>query len=239
MAWANQRTTVPLGQMCWCGQIHERCAAHAKSKPYDRDAGIGTPCRSRPEEGAQVCHKHGGGSPQAKANAAERRTAAAAEGRAGSLLAECYGEIAEMSGPQQMLDAIVFAGSMARAYRTLLAELPEQATWHWEPDGSEKGADRVNITEQGWVGPDARGQQATHVYEQRALHWTKLHADLLKTAHDMGIAEQEQARRERYATSVGDAIRTLVAGLGRELNDPEVVPLVERSLQIIAGGRTA
>lgn len=47
-----------------CGQIHTRCTAHSKR-------GNG-PCNRWPTRGQDVCHTHGGGSPQAIAKAQER-----------------------------------------------------------------------------------------------------------------------------------------------------------------------
>lgn len=230
--------TVPLGELCpRCNQVHPRCAGHKKRK-VDTDPLV--PCMRWPDKGLglEVCKVHGGNSPNAL-KGGQVRVAWRLIGEAGGLLEEAYGEVQVMTGPEQVLDGILYAGAMARSYRWLLGELPIKSEWSWVPGGTEEGAERVSVSEEGWVGPDARGQQRLHAYEEGARHWTKLHADLLAAAHKMGIEEANSASRQEFASSAAQAIRALVAGLGRDLDDPEVVPVVEGALRLIAGGRDA
>jgi hypothetical protein len=48
------------------------------------------------------------------------------------------------------------------------------------------------------------------------------------------MEERRQLLAERQVAVIGDALRSLVEGLGHELDDPVVVPIVEKSLRLIA-----
>ncbi len=60
----NKPRVAQPGKVCpRCGQIHERCLAHAK----------GRPCRRPRMHGGYVCHTHGGKAPQTRRRAAVRQ----------------------------------------------------------------------------------------------------------------------------------------------------------------------
>jgi hypothetical protein len=54
------------------GRTHPGCVAHVKATNPERAERRGFPCRNRPMAGQEVCHAHGGRSPQARRAASER-----------------------------------------------------------------------------------------------------------------------------------------------------------------------
>lgn len=211
--------------------IEGRCNARKTNGTGDlcrKTAGWGTD-----HTGFGRCVLHTGGTVNGRKHGARLR----AQGMVGELIEEALGVVQAMSGVDQLVMAIEHAGAMSLGYRWLLDELPVESEWSFEVNHDDKGSKQrfVKVTEAGLVGPDAQGQMKLHAYEEGYRHWTKLHAQLLKTAHDMGIEERRQALAETQVAQVGDAIRAIVEGLGRQLDDPEVVPIVERSLRIVAG----
>jgi hypothetical protein len=155
----------------------------------------------------------------------------------GELIEEALGDLEGVPGHEQLGQAIMHAGAMALVYRRLLDELPVESEWSFtEARGKGYGQPVrwVSVTGTGAVGPNSSGELTIHPYEAAFQRWTKLHADLLKTAHSIGMDERRQAFAERQVTAIGDAIVKLVEGLGHELDDPEVVPVVEATLRMIS-----
>lgn len=223
-----------------CGAMHEptvtivsggivtRCQKHNRA---GRQCG-GTAC-----VGLDACFLHAGISrAKAKAKAHEVRAHAAALGEAGSLIAQALGVVEEQSNPEQLQAAINRAGAMALAYEWLVSELPARSTWHHETALTSAGSVQrlVVIDDEGMVGPDQHGNQKLHAYEEGLRHWTKLHGDLLRTAAAIGLEDRRQRFAEAQVRAVTGAIRHLVTGLGAELDDPKVVPVVEQALLMIA-----
>lgn len=221
-----------------CGLEHITSQGRPSCSSHRKRTDPKQPCGNDPLHGQTVCRMHGGSAPQNLAAAERRLARTEAYETVGELLAEAQVVIKGLPGYEQMLMGIHHAGSMALGYRWLLDALPVESDWSFtERHGGEGGAPVrwVNVDEVGLVGPNHQGEMKLHAYEEGFRHWTKLHAQLLKTAHDMGIEERKAALAEQQVAQVGDAIRALVEGLGRELDDPEVVPVVERSLRIVAG----
>lgn len=220
-----------------CGQIHETCTGHKRSTSPDRADTRGDPCGAHALTGQLVCRRHGGAQATARANGARRVARERALGEVGQLIAEALDQTAAMSGVEQLTQAINYAGAMSTAYRWLLDELPVQSKWSFEEHTSDAGSVQrfVVVTEEGLVGPDAQGVQRLHAYEEGFRHWTALHGKLLRSAADIGLEERRQRFAQEQVASIGTAIRSIVAGLGRELDDPEVVPVVESALRAIAG----
>jgi hypothetical protein len=54
------------------GKPHPGCVAHVKASNPERAERRGFPCRNQPMHGQEVCHAHGGRSPQARKAARER-----------------------------------------------------------------------------------------------------------------------------------------------------------------------
>jgi hypothetical protein len=238
-----------------CGQVHDFCSAHPtwvrdpETRDYvlDEDGerilllddqGRPIPCRRPANAGQTVCGSHGGSNPAAKKAAAKRMERENAMDEVGKLLAEAELEIAEMNGVEQLTHAITTAGAMALAYRRLLDELPLESEWSFEESrGANGGVQRfVNVSSDGLVGPDARGQMRLHAYEEGLRHWTRLHGELLKNAAVLGIEERRNEIAAGHADRICDAIVAMVEGLGRDLDDPEVAPIVDRALLAITGG---
>lgn len=73
------------------------------------------------------------------------------------------------------------------------------------------------------------------------MYWTERrhYAAVARECVKAGLEERRVALHEEQVRTVGVAIRSIVEGLGHRLDDPEVVPVVERSLRLIAGGQAA
>lgn len=213
-----------------CGGVHPNgCKGHRRDK---------SGCTKYPAEGQDICYYHGARAPQNLA-AAERRIAKreAAE-TVGELLARAELVIDSMTGDEQVLWGIRHAGAMAQGFRDVLDELPVESDWSFtELEGGHgtQATRWVNVTEAGLIGPDHHGQMKLHAYEEGYRFWVKLHADLLKKAHDMGLEERRLALAEREVSHIADGVRGFVEGLGHELDDPKVVPVVEAFLRHVAG----
>lgn len=184
--------------------------------------------------GVGQCYKHGGNTK----NAIIHATRVAAENEMGFLIRDALGELDGVPGHEQLGMAIRHAGAMSLVYRRLLDELPVESEWSFlEVQGRGPHAPQrwVTVQETGLLGPDQHGQMQLHPYEAAFGRWTKLHAQLLKTAHDIGMEERRQAFAEAQVRAIGDAIVSMVESLGHQLDDPVVVPIVETTLRSIAG----
>ena len=220
-----------------CGQIHETCRGHIRASHPDRAHRRGDPCGCHAMSGQLVCRRHGGARAASRAAGAQRVARERALGEVGQLIAEALDQTSAMSGVEQLTQAINYAGAMSTAYRWFLDELPVQSDWSFREHTSDSGSVQrfVTVDTEGLVGPDAQGVQRLHAYEEGFRHWTALHGKLLRSAADIGLEERRQRFAEDQVQAIGAAIRSIVAGLGRELDDPEVVPVVETALRAIAG----
>ncbi len=231
--WPNDKEplarVVALGVCERCGWVHTTCKAHLKR--------VNNPCGNIARLGQLVCRHHGGNLPQSKAKAAERIATQEALGEVGKLLAASRLVVEGRSGVEQLENARDTAAMMAHAYGMLLARLPIESEWSYiEPATDGAPVRWVKIADDGLIGPDARGQMRLHAYEEGLRHWTKLHGELLRIAATIGLEERRQLFEEQQVAKIGTAIEVLVAGLGRSLDDPAVVPVVESALRMIADG---
>lgn len=229
---------VDLGVCDDCGQVHEYCKAH-RSK--HRTGGVLTPCRGKAMLGQLVCLVHGGRAPQAKAAAKRRMDRDKAVSEVGRLLADAEKLVGSMPGVAQLEHAIVTAGAMAQAYRWLLDRLPLDSTWRFEENVTNEGSKQrfVEIDVEGLTGPDQHGNLRLHPYEEGLRYWTRLHGELLRNAAVIGLEERRQAMDAEAVDRIGGAIVAMVQGLGRSIDDPDVVPVVDKALLAITGGETA
>ncbi len=227
---------VALGVCSKCGFVHTCCKGHSK-------AWAGAPCSKYRRVGQLICDQHGARAPQNIRAAAKRLATQQATHEAGALLAEAELAIEGMSLADQLVQAIQRAGAMALSYRWLLDQLPHEATWRWEEHRSAEGAPTrwVEVADQGLLGPNARGELQLHAYEEGHRYWTTLHGKLLIEAARLGLDERRQLFAEQQVATMGDAVVELVEGLGMDLADPAVVPVVEAFLRKVAGepGRPA
>lgn len=221
-----------------CGEIHLFCRGHAKATADERADRRGDPCGASALKGQLVCRAHGGGAPQNRKAAEAKMLEERVMGEVGQLLEEAHLQVAALSGADQLLAAINTAGSMALSYRWLLQQLPMESQWSWEEQHGGQGnpVRWVNIATDGLVGPDAKGQMRLHAYEEGLRYWTRLHGELLVKAAALGLEERRQLFEQDQVAKIGNAITALVAGLGRDLDDPAVVPVVETALRMIADG---
>lgn len=226
---------VALGVCDICGWVHTRCKGHSKTW-------AGAPCSKTRSAGQLVCRNHGGAAPQAIRAAAKRIAERKAVDEAGALIEEAGHVIGAMDLGDQLVAAIQQAGAMALAYRWLLDQLPQEAEWSYrEVGGGEGGAPVrwVDVAAAGLLGPDSKGVLQLHAYEEGLRHWTSLHGRMLVEAAKLGLDERRQLFAERQVAEIGDAVVDLVAGLGLDLDSPEVVPVVELFLRRVAGEQAA
>jgi len=243
----RHRIKLKPGEVCpKCHAVHEaerfsgtpRCQAHAKVNNAQRVTIGWRQCKEKAVDGLDVCRKHGGSAPRAQAKSDAFVARRAAEATAGELIDEALGVVGAQSGPEQLEAAMNRAGAMALAYQWLLSELPTRSEWSYEENlNPTTGAVQrlVVVEEEGLVGPDQHGNQKLHAYEEGLRHWTRLHGELLKTAAAIGLEDRRQRFQQAQVNTITAMIRTLVAGLGRDLDDPEVVPLVQQALRLAAG----
>ncbi len=219
-----------LGPCAQCGLVHARCKGHAKKW-------AGAPCTQPAAKGQLICRFHGGAAPQNIKAAVKRMATEAALDEAGALIAEARLVVEGQSGAEQLVDAINQAGAMAMSYRWLLGQLPAESKWSWiERLGGDGAPTRwVEVAEAGMLGPNARGELQLHAYEEGHRYWTALHGRLLVEAAKLGLDERRQMFAEEQVNRIGDAVVALVAGLGLELDDPAVVPVVEAFLRQVSG----
>lgn len=227
-----------------CGEIHQHCRGHVRALGLngappspERLAKRGDPCRRKAMKGQLVCQTHGGAAPAARAKAERTMAKERALGEVGKLIAEALQQAEATSKIDQLGAAIDQAYAMWLGYRWLLDQLPVQSKWSFEEHTSLAGSTQrfVVVETEGLVGPDAQGVQRLHAYEEGMRYWLALHGKLLKSAADIGLEERRQRFAQEQVASIGTAIRTIVQGLGRELDDPQVVPVVEQALRSIAG----
>lgn len=220
-----------------CGEIHQFCTGHVKASADERAEQRGDPCRKAAVRGLLVCTMHGGSTKTARAKGAAVMAKERALGEVGELIAEALQQAAATPKVEQLGQAIDHANAMWLAYRSLLDQLPVQSEWSYEEHTSDSGSVQrfVKVETEGLVGPDAQGVQRLHAYEEGMRYWLALHGKLLKSAADIGLEERRQRFAQEQVASIGAAIRTIVVGLGRDLDDPAVVPVVESALRAIAG----
>jgi hypothetical protein len=169
----------------------------------------GLRCKRRPIPGGTVCVIHGGAAPAVRA-AAQRRVAMAKAEE----LARVYG-VPQDVGPQE----------------ALLTELQRSAgavAWLNAVVGAMTEDDLVQAIPSGATLPAA----LVELYLRERNHLRQVARD----CHACGVEERRVRIIEEQGRLVSDAIRTIVAGLGRDPADPEVRSLVHGVLSAIADG---
>ena len=205
--WPNDKN--PIARVVALGICAECGWVHTTCKAHLKR--VKNPCGNLALTGQLVCRHHGGRAPQNKAKANERIAMERALGEVGKLLAASRLVVEGRTGVEQLQNAINTAGTMAHAYGVLAGRLDSLA-----------------------AAPDEQGRVRLHVYDEGYYRWTKLHGELLRIAATIGLEERRQLFEEQQVAKIGTAIETLVAGLGRSLDDPAVVPVVESALRMIA-----
>lgn len=234
-----------------CNQIHQHCKGHCKNDRDPNPNGTGKdnvkghrkgdPCGAQAMKGLLVCRYHGGGAPQSRAAGQRRQQEQLALGEVGRLRQRALTEVQGRTGVEQLIASIDDAAAMALSYRMLLDSLPERSEWSWvQPPQFGEGAPVrwVVVTAEGRVGPDDKGNQRLHVYEEAYRWWSAEHVRRLKVAADIGLEEKRLELHRDHVRRVTDVVRALVTGLGRQLDDPDVVPVVQKALELMRGDAT-
>ncbi|HEX2578657.1 MAG TPA: hypothetical protein VHK88_20100 [Aquihabitans sp.] len=218
MTTSRTRTTTPLGETCaQCGRIHERCAGHAKHSNEERHAKALAkwghepfPCMKWHRKGQEVCTDHGGRTPKGLAAGARRIEHAQILGRMGELMAEAGAEVDDLDGPEALLAAIRRTRRMVWALDAMVGDLDSPTT------------------------TDHNGNAVPHPIIGQHHKYLALLGGMEEGALRLGLDVHRQQRREGELATIGTMVRELVAGLGRSLDDPEVVPVVDRVLALMA-----
>jgi hypothetical protein len=203
--------------------IHDRCLGHAKHTNDERRAaaierwghGAPWPCERPPLDGLEVCQHHGGSTGKSKAKAAERVEEARVLGRMGKLMAEAGAVTDDLQDHEALLGVI-------RKIRRMVWALD------WMIEGSETP-----------LGVNRFGEQVEHPLVAMHLKYAALLGNMEEGALKLGLAVRRQQFHESQVAQIGAMVRELVTGLGRTLDDPEVVPVVERALALVAEGEAA
>lgn len=221
-----------------CGVIHEPSGALNGAARCQKHNGTGTQCGLPALAGLDGCRLHSGRT-KAEARAAGQQNLARerALGEVGQLIAQALEVVEAQTGPEQLQAAMDRAGAMALGYQWLLSELPVESLWSYEQHTSDSGSVQrfVRVEDAGLIGPDAQGVQKLHAYEEGVRYWTRLHGELLKVAASIGLEDRRQRILETHVHVIASVVRLVVAGLGRDLDDPEVVPVVQQALTLASG----
>jgi hypothetical protein len=183
--------------------VVRQCMGHK----VDRETGARTHCGKPAMHGQTKCRSHGGASSQAKA-AAEKRVERAKVERQVAALGLVVPK--EVDPATMLLDEV----AMAAGYVNLLAGLVER-----------EGED--GLTQWG-VGGRTESAYWSMLTEQR-----KMLLNAAKACIAAGIAERQVRLAEDQGRLLADVVRTIVTGLGRDLNDPEVRRVVEPALRLV------
>ncbi len=231
----RHRLKVAPGEVCpKCDAVHEptlkagtpRCQAHSNvygpGKSPDREVIGRRQCRLGAVDGLEVCRRHGGATPRAKAKSA----VVVAEREAARRVADLLGSPVPVTDPQGELERL--AGRMIAweaATATLKAELEAAATIAMGP-----GEDGVDHPFAGIVVPTGHGIDAHPVVKmnERAQERTRtVLADMVK----LGFMERRTQLEEGQAALMA---QVLVAALTKAGVDPNtVMPIVAAELRAL------
>lgn len=221
-----------------CGVVHAekldsgqwRCQRHCKD---------GTQCGRRATGGLDACSQHTGYSlALARVVGQNRLARERALGEVGHLIDSAMQIVGSQTGPEQLQTAIDRAGAMAMSYQMLIAEMSDTATWSMTENQTVSGSVQrlVDVTTPGLLMPNDKGVMHLHPFEEALRYWTRLHGELLRTAAAIGLEDRRQALIAEQTQTIASVVRMIVAGLGRDLADPEVAPVVHQALILASGG---
>jgi len=231
----RHRIKVPPGEVCpKCDAVHEptlktgadRCQSHSRvygpGKAPDRPVIGWRQCRLGVVDGLEVCRKHGGETPRAKAKAA----AVVAQREAARRVADLLGSPVPVTDPQGELEAL--AGRVLaweQATDTLKAELEAAVTF-----ALGTGEDGVGDPFGGVVVPAGQGLDVHPLVKlnERAQERSRtVLAEMVK----LGFMERRTQLEEGQAALMA---QVLVAALNKAGVDPNtVMPLVAAELRAI------
>lgn len=190
----QDRDTVPPGQPCpTCEQTHPRCAAHNRQ---------GGPCGQQPLKGQDVCRRHGGGSPQARAGAARRRL----EEQARAALVRRWQD----NGDQPITDPL---GELARvageivAFKDLLREQVQGLDGvlaYWQEKEYDDGDGGV-----AWTKAAEELRAVVAAYERAQERSAKILADMVKLDIAGRMLELRQTQADAIVTAVREGLSTV------------------------------
>lgn len=172
-----------------CGEIHEHCRGHARSRRPERIERRGEPCGLQAMPGAVVCCRHGP-APHIRAQAQRRIAVAKARGAAGQMLELAGQSIAGRSDVEALEAARHHAATVVESWAMVVAQL--------DPTSSD---------DHGWIGPDVAGNLRVHPAMQEYRHWLREQAKIDKLSIDAGLDERRQRLDEAHMAGVLAVVR--------------------------------
>ncbi|MFB8182622.1 hypothetical protein ACFC8N_42865 [Streptomyces sp. NPDC055966] len=198
---------------------NRRCQRRSKNRD-------GAQCGGIAMRGQDVCHFHGGSSPQAKAKAKERLV----EEKARKAVATYGGKI-ETTATEALLDEVQWTAGHVAWLRERVQEIEDTATG---TDGQHPlvwGKTREKTGGQDW----GQTEEATpniwlRLYQEERDHLVKVSTAAIKA----GIEERRVRLAEQQGQLVAQAIRAILDDLGltveQQAKVPEIVPRHLRAL---------
>lgn len=175
----------------------------------------GQRCKRPAKPGANVCHMHGGASPQVL-RAAERRIQQAKAGTAAGELAEL---LEAYDTPSTLMDDMVegvrLLGLKAKALHFLAGELELEPKVRVDVEYGERGAEFTTWANENaalW-GADHSGDAKPHVLVEMARVWTVDWLKACKLALDAGIDQRRLELDQGQARQIANVIRGLADAL--------------------------
>lgn len=175
----------------------------------------GQRCKRPAKAGTNVCHMHGGSSPQVL-RAAERRIQQARAGEAAGELAqllEAYDTPSTLM--DDMVEGVRLLGLKAKALHYLAGELDLEPEVRVDIEYGERGAEYktwVNENAALW-GADHTGDAKPHVLVEMARVWTVDWLKACKLALDAGIDQRRLELDQGQARQIAGVIRGLADAL--------------------------
>lgn len=206
-----------------------RCKGTAKRQFKDANGqprGKPGPCLAWTMRGQDVCHKHGGSSPQAKRKAAERMAHEAAE-RA----VETFGLPRDVAPDQALLEEIARTNGHIYWLSEVIRELePEALTWGL--------AKREQVGASEFTGTNETEQSGVNVWLE-LYHRERAHLVVVcKAALSAGIEERRVRLAEQHGALIADVLRSVFSDPDLGLSDAQrrAAPSVVRRHLAIVGG---
>jgi hypothetical protein len=189
------------------GRTHPGCVAHVKATNPERAERRGFPCRNRPMAGQEVCHAHGGRSPQARRAASER----AGRVKAREAVA-AFGLSRDVSPTEALLEEVRWSAGHVEWLRNRIADFDESPR-------------ALTLDPEGKAILDVYGQERDRLVR------------IAKTTLDAGVEERRVQLAESQGALVAGAIRRILVRLNLTAEQEALVGVVVPSeLRALAGG---
>lgn len=199
-------TVDPTDAATWPAQCPDCRAALTRTRQCLGHKSDGTHCTRVALRGQTKCSFHGGNSPQAKRKAQERIERAEAE---------------------RQVAALALTPRAIDPHDALLEEVQRTIAWVDLLESLVRRDGEDGITQWGMAGRTESAYWSMLVEQRKHLVATA------KACVVAGIAERQVQIAEAHGRMLAEVVRTIVEGLGRDLDDPEVRQVVEPALRLV------